>query len=152
MKRILSVMTALLLTALMGTAVFAAPQMVAMVEMPEEVSMSENDSDVLSITTEEKFVDVEYQVVATPHHCLAGYDATEEGFVSLALCNTSSSAVPVFTNIKAEKLGLSADEIDDCFLAVYTMKVTVDEKGKIAEISDAENKMVKKTVTDILLL
>lgn len=99
---------------------------------------------------------VEYQAIATPHYSMDGEEPTYDlGYDAIYFEKVEGDKnVPEYYYLEPEEIGLEADELDDAFLGVFTMFVTVDDEDEGSEIEKvlfADCNMVKKTVSDLKL-
>ena len=100
-----------------------------------------------------------YQVVATPHYKMADADDIEStssiGYDALVMKSVKDDNIergPSLAYITPEELGIKAEELDDQFLAHYTIFYTLKQKGgnKVFDkILYADTNYVKKTVNKI---
>lgn len=104
-------------------------------------------------------MEVEYQATATPHYALAGetvtdelgYDAiyfemTENGKVNTDRVKDALTSAAYLT---PEQINVAEEELDNYFLANFTMFVTADSNGEIEKVLYAGTDFAKKTVNDL---
>ncbi len=110
---------------------------------------------------EKKFdvVEVEYDVIATPHYQLTGdseatydlgYDAIYAQKTEDSEVNADATEAPGAVYFTPAELGVEADELDTLFLGKLTTFVTVDD-DEIEKVLFADVNMTKKTVTELTL-
>lgn len=99
--------------------------------------------------------EVEYQAVATPHYAVDGQEVTDDLGYDAVLFERRDDDVdvkaPALAYIKAEDLSIDAKDLDNYFLAHFTMYVTLDEDddNSISSVLFADSNMVFKTVNDL---
>ncbi len=104
-------------------------------------------------------IEVEYQAKATPHYALAGEEVTDElGYDAIYFEMTNNNkvntekvrdALTSAAYLTPEQINVDEEELDNYFLAEFTMFVTADDDEEVEKVLYAGTNFVKKTVNDL---